>query len=94
MKVDLTSLTASQIALDRGTKQVSTGSPTSTQAAPEDRISIHSDSLSVHSLTSQALNTPSIRQDKVDALRQSVTSGAYQPDANSTAGAIIEHDSK
>ena len=92
MKVDLNSLAASQIAVDRGAKQVSNGSLTSTQATTDDRISFHSDSLSVQSLTSQALNTPSVRQDKVDALRQSVTSGAYQPDATSTAGAMIEHE--
>jgi flagellar biosynthesis anti-sigma factor FlgM len=93
MKVDLNSLTASQIALDRGTKQVSSGSP-GTQAATEDRISFHSDSLSVQSLTSQAMNTPSIRQDKVDALSQSVTSGTYKPEASKTADAMIEQEVK
>jgi flagellar biosynthesis anti-sigma factor FlgM len=92
MKVDLNSLAASQIALNVGAKQVSNGSLTSTQATTEDRISFNSNGLSVQSLTSQALNSPSIRQDKVDTLRQSVTSGAYKPDASSTAGAMIEHD--
>jgi len=94
MKVDLNSLAASQIALERGAKQVSNGSLTSAQAATEDRISIHSDSLSVQSLATQALNSPSIRQDKVDALRQSVTSGTYKPEASKTADAMIEHDVK
>ena len=93
MKVDLNSLAASQIPVDRGAKQVSNGNLTGTQA-PEDRISFHSGSLSVQSLTNQALNSPQIRQDKVDALRQSVTSGTYKPDASSTAGAMIEHDQK
>ena len=94
MKVDLNSLAASQIALERGAKQVSNGSLNGTQAATEDRISIHSDSLSVQSLATQALNSPSIRQDKVDALRQSVTSGTYKPEASKTADAMIEHDVK
>ncbi len=92
MKVDLNSLAASQIAVDRGAKQVSNGRLTGTQGATEDKISIHSDSLSVQSLTSQALNSPQIREDKVSTLQQSVTSGAYQPDANGIAGAMIEHD--
>jgi len=70
------------------------GSLTSTQAATEDRISIHSDSLSVQSLATQALNSPSIRQDKVNALRQSVTNGTYKPEASKTADAMIEHDVK
>ena len=92
MKVDLNSLAASQIALERGAKQVSNGSLNGTQAATEDRISIHSDSLSVKSLTSQALNSPAIRQDKVDQLSHSVANGTYQPDAGSIAGGIIEND--
>jgi anti-sigma28 factor (negative regulator of flagellin synthesis) len=41
-------------------------------------------------LTSQALNTPEIRQDKVDTLSQSVNSGAYQLDATAIAGAMID----
>ena len=93
MKVDLSSLAASQIPVDRGAKQVSNGSLTGTQA-PEDRISFHSDSLSVQSLATQALNSPAIRQDKVDALRQAVTGGTYKPDASNIAGAMIEHDQK
>lgn len=92
MKVDLSNLAASQIPTDRGAKQVSSGSLNSAQATTEDRISFHSGTLSVQSLTSQALNSPSIRQDKVNALSQSVSTGAYKPDANSTAGAMIEHD--
>jgi flagellar biosynthesis anti-sigma factor FlgM len=91
MKIDLNSPAASQLSVDRGAKQVSNGSLTGTQATTEDRISFHSDSLSVQSLTNQALNSPQIRTDKVDALRQSVASGTYQPDANQTAGAMIEH---
>jgi flagellar biosynthesis anti-sigma factor FlgM len=92
MKVDLSSLAASQIPVDRGAKQVSNDSLSGTQAAAEDRISLHSGSLSVQALTSQALKTTAIRQDKVDALQNSVTSGTYKPDANGIAAAMIEHD--
>jgi flagellar biosynthesis anti-sigma factor FlgM len=94
MKVDLTSLAASQIPVDRGANKVSNGSVNGTQAPTEDRISFHSGSLSVQSLTSQALNSPPIRQEKVAELSQSVANGTYKPDAGSTAGAMIEHDQK
>jgi flagellar biosynthesis anti-sigma factor FlgM len=40
-------------------------------------------------LTSQALNSPEVRQGTVDALRQAVNSGQYQLDATKIAGAII-----
>jgi flagellar biosynthesis anti-sigma factor FlgM len=41
-------------------------------------------------LASQAMNSPEIRQDKVDSLRQSVSSGSYQVDATKIAGALVE----
>jgi flagellar biosynthesis anti-sigma factor FlgM len=36
------------------------------------------------------LNTPEIRQDKVDDLQQSVSSGQYQVSAKAIASAIID----
>ena len=90
MKIDLNSPSASLMPIERGVKQVSTGSTTATQGAAQDRTTFHSDSLSVTSLTSQAMSSPEIRQDKVDALSQSVNSGAYQLDATKIASAIIE----
>jgi flagellar biosynthesis anti-sigma factor FlgM len=59
-----------------------------TQGATEDWTSFHSDSTSVQSLTSQALNSPEVRQDTVDALRQSVNGGQYQVNATRVAAAI------
>jgi anti-sigma28 factor (negative regulator of flagellin synthesis) len=41
-------------------------------------------------LTSQALSSPEVRHDKVDALSHSVSSGSYKLDANGIAGAIID----
>jgi flagellar biosynthesis anti-sigma factor FlgM len=41
-------------------------------------------------LTSQALNFPEVRQDKVDALNQSISSGTYKLDATATASAMIK----
>jgi flagellar biosynthesis anti-sigma factor FlgM len=90
MKIEVNSPTINQLPIDRSTKQVSNGGLTGTQGIAEDRTTFHSDSLSVQSLTSQALNSPEIRQDKVDTLRQSVSSGEYQVDAAKTAGAMID----
>ena len=90
MKIDVNSPVASHLPPDRGAKQVSNQKLAVTQSATGDRTTFHSDSTSVQALTSQALNSPAIRQAKVDALTQSVTSGEYQVDATKTAGAIIE----
>jgi flagellar biosynthesis anti-sigma factor FlgM len=59
-----------------------------TQGATEDWTSFHSDSTSVQRLTSQALNSPEVRQGTVDALRQSVNGGQYQVDTTKVAAAI------
>ena len=45
-------------------------------------------------LTTQAMKSPEIRQDKVDALSQSVKSGEYQLDATKIAGSIVESEGK
>jgi flagellar biosynthesis anti-sigma factor FlgM len=94
MKIDLNNSLANLLPPDKGVKQVSTSDTAATQSATQDRTTFHSDSLSVQSLTSQALNTPEVRQDKVDALSQSVNSGTYKLDATKTAGAIIDNNGK
>jgi flagellar biosynthesis anti-sigma factor FlgM len=90
MKIELNSPAANQLPVDRSVKQVSTSSTTATQSAAQDRTTFHSDNFSVKSLTSQALTSPEIRQDKVDALSQSVNSGTYKLDATKIASAMID----
>jgi flagellar biosynthesis anti-sigma factor FlgM len=90
MKIDLNSPSASLLPVDRGVKQVSTSSTAATQGATEDRTTLHSGSQTIQSLTAQALNSPEVRQDKVDTLRQSVNSGSYPLDATKIASAIVE----
>ena len=76
MKIDVNSPVASQLPPDRGAKQVSNQDLVPTQSATGDRTTFHSDSTAVQALTSQAMNSPEIRQAKVDASK--------------TAGAMIE----
>jgi len=92
MKIDLNSAVASQLPATRETKQASSDGATVTTGVTVDRTTFSSDSV-VHSLTSQALSSPEIRQDKVDALRQAVTSGTYTVDANKIASGIIAENS-
>ena len=92
MKIDVNAPALSQLPADRIAKQVSNGSLAGAQAVTQDRTTFSSDSLSVESLTSQALNYPEVRQDKVDALSQSMNTGAYQVDPMQIAGAIMESE--
>jgi len=54
----------------------------------EDRTTFSSAGTQIQSLTAEAMNTPAVRQDKVDALKQSVANGEYQLDPSAIASAI------
>jgi flagellar biosynthesis anti-sigma factor FlgM len=94
MKIEGINPAATQLPVDNVTARVSNGAPASTSATAQDWTSFHSDSTSVQSLTSQALNSPEVRQGTVDALRQAVDGGQYQLDATKIAGAISESNGK
>jgi anti-sigma28 factor (negative regulator of flagellin synthesis) len=59
------------------------------QIPTQDHTTFQTDTQSVKALTTQALNTPEVRQDKVDALSQAVKSGAYKVDSMETSTALI-----
>jgi flagellar biosynthesis anti-sigma factor FlgM len=45
----------------------------------------------VQALAAQVLQFPEVRQEKVNALRQVVLNGSYQPSPDQTAGALFRH---
>lgn len=92
MKIDVNSPAVNMVSVNSPTNKVSSGSAASVKVSTEDRTTFHSDSLSVQSLTSQAMQSSEVRQDKVDALSQAVKSGSYNADASKTASAIASHE--
>jgi len=68
----------------------STGSAPSSSTAKVQSKPVE-DKLTLSALSSKAMETPEIRQQKVDALRQSVSSGQYQPDSSESAEAMLSH---
>jgi flagellar biosynthesis anti-sigma factor FlgM len=90
MKIDVNSPTVNLPPVDSGTKKISARGSVAVQDATQDRTTFHTDTLSVQSLTTQALNSPEVRQAKVDALSLSVKSGEYKVDSTKTAGAMID----
>ena len=56
--------------------------------------SLSSDTLSVSSLTTQAMEAPGVRQDRVEALRQQVQNGDYKLEADKTARAILQQNKR
>jgi anti-sigma28 factor (negative regulator of flagellin synthesis) len=59
----------------------------------EDKTSLSSDTLSVSSLTTQAMGAPSVRQDRVEA-RQQVQNREYKLEAGKTAHAILQQNKR
>jgi len=91
MRVDLTNVAANQIAAEPNPKQVSANSAAASgQSGSEDRTTFKSDTQSLSSLVSSALNSPEIRQDKVASLQDAISSGNYKLDPQAIAGSMID----
>jgi negative regulator of flagellin synthesis FlgM len=91
MRIDLYNSAASQISSEPNSQQVSAqNTANSGQVGTEDRATLTSDSTSVGSLVSTALKSPQVRQDKVDSLRQAVSSGQYQLDPQKIAASMVD----
>ena len=58
-------------------------------AAGEDRTTLTSDSATVKTLVSTAMNSPAVRQVTVENLRQAVSSGQYQLEPAAIADAML-----
>ena len=91
MRIDLTNSSAGELSSELSSQQVSAQSAAQTSSTDaEDRATFTSDSTSVNSLVSTALQFPEVRQDKVDSLRQAVSSGQYQLDPSKIAASMVD----
>lgn len=93
MKIDLNSPATEMLSTGWSTQKASKTNESASQAAAGDRVTLASAGATVQSLTAQAMNTPQVRQDKVDSLRQSISSGSYQLDPAQIASAISAGES-
>jgi len=88
MRIDLNSISLNSV--EREDKLKKSGSKSPSAPTVEDTTSLSSDALSLSDLKAQVMNTPEVRQDKVDALRQQIQSGQYPLDADQIAKAILK----
>jgi len=91
MRIDTLNSTASQLASELSSQQAGaqkTGQ--SSLSDTEDRATLTSSSTSVDSLVSTAMSSPEVRQDLVDSLRLSVTSGQYELDPAQIASSMLD----
>lgn len=93
MKIDLNSPATELLQKDWSAQKAPQSNGLAPQGVAEDHVTLSSTQGTVASLTAHAMNTPQIRQDKVDALRQAVSSGNYQLDPAKIAQAISTNES-
>lgn len=94
MRIDLSNAAASQLSSDVSSTKVAAQTAARTAAqtgsvSSEDHATLTSASTSVSSLVTAALNSPPVRQGKVDSLRQAITSGQYRIDPSSIAASMV-----
>ena len=93
MRIDLNRTAANDVAAEQQTKQVAAAEHSKTNAvAHEDTTSFSTDSVAVSDLTAKALQTPEVRQDKVNSLRQAVQNGSYKVDPQAVADAMLKEE--
>ena len=88
MRIDLNSSEASQISSEPN--QAASAQNASVQPRDEDRTTLVSDPGSVSGLVSSAMSSPEIREDKVAALQQAISSGKYELDPAKIAASMID----
>jgi flagellar biosynthesis anti-sigma factor FlgM len=91
MRIDLFNSAASELANEPNSKKVQNQNVSLSEVSDGgDRTTLSSGSGPVSSLVSGAMNSPEIRQDKVQSLQQAISSGQYQLDPDKIAGAMID----
>jgi negative regulator of flagellin synthesis FlgM len=91
MRIDLFNSNATELSTDLASQKINAEKAAqSDPSSTEDRTTLTSDSASVGSLASVALSSPEIRQNLVDSLKQSVSSGQYELNPDKIAASMVD----
>ena len=90
MRIDLNNISLNAVERDDKTRKASSKAPSTPNV--EDKASLSVDALSISSLEAKVLTAPEVRQDKVEALRQSIQNGDYKVEPEKIAQAILEQN--
>ena len=94
MRIDLNRLLASQVATEKASKSVANSGKEESSAATQDKTSLSLGSAGLSALAATVAQTPEIRQDKVEALRQAIRSGTYKVQPDKIADAMLREVSE
>jgi len=90
MRIDLFNTQASQIAGQPNSNKVKGQGVAASDVDSGDHTTLSSGAGSIGSLVSEAMNSPEIRHEKVQALQAAVSSGQYKLEPDKIAGAMID----
>ncbi len=90
MRIDLNNISLQGLERDDKTRKAGSKAPSTPNV--EDKTSLSVDTLSISSLEARAMSVPQIRQDKVEALRQSIQNGEYRVEPEKIAQAILNRN--
>lgn len=92
MRIDLSHTTAGHISSEPLTEQVKAQQPAagSTVSGNEDRTTFSAHTQSLKSLVNQVMNTPEVRQEKVDSLKAALSTGKYELNPSEIASSMID----
>jgi flagellar biosynthesis anti-sigma factor FlgM len=98
MKIELSSSTPEPIVASRGNVPDATSTSQAHEnevhGTEEDKTTLSYDRANISTLTSQAMSSSDVRQDRVEVLRQAVSSGQYQLMPDQIAEAMLRESSK
>jgi len=89
MRIDWNGITSDPTITERDNKSTPNSTPADANIG-EDTASLASTPDNVKALASDVLAAPPIRQEKVDALRQAVSTGQYKIEPDKVAEAILQ----
>ena len=91
MRIQTNQVSSNQIDLQQNSSSKLNPSTSAEQAGVQDHASLSNDAAKVSALQQQAMSVPDVRQSKVDALKQQISSGEYKVDASAVAKSMREN---
>jgi len=73
-------------------KTITTNQSSKVIGFPKDSVSFSDATKEIQKLTEKAIETPNVRQEKVEALRSKIASGEFNPSASEILDAIIKNE--
>ncbi len=90
MIIDRIGSLMNEILTDKATGRANQGGTTPRAQGARPQTTLSSGTVAIGSMVAQAMQSPAVRQDKIESLRTSVSSGNYPIDTREIASAVLK----